>query len=104
MSFITVSNKRYMVYGFHIKQPKPMIEFKLNRTIDENPNLIKLLGGKTSRPWILKHSYLIEKKITDDYIGETNSLKFIAGKNDEFFINLKFFSYQSQEMSSYFLL
>ena len=56
MCITTVSNKKYLAHEFDIKQPKQMLELKLNMIIDENFRLINARDKNANHPLIRKYS------------------------------------------------
>ena len=54
----TISAKRNMSYEYYIKQPKHMVEIKLNQILARNPHLINSLDRRVSHPLITKYSHI----------------------------------------------
>ena len=48
-----------MTYEHYLKQPKSMVEWKLNSLLAKNPELIKILGN-SPHPLIRKYQHFIE--------------------------------------------
>ena len=47
-----------MSYEYYIKQPKHMVEIKLNQILARNPHLINSLDRRVSHPFIRKYSHI----------------------------------------------
>ena len=47
-----------MTHEYYIKQPKHMVEFKLNMIIAKNPQLINTLDRHINHPLIRKYSHI----------------------------------------------
>ena len=45
-----------MTYGYHLKQPKPMCEVRLNQMIAKYPRLIYPLNRYSNYPFIRKYT------------------------------------------------
>ena len=58
MNISTINDKRIMSYKFCKKQPKHMVEIKLNQLISRNPFLINHLNGNISHPPIREVSLI----------------------------------------------
>ena len=54
----TISDIRNMTYEYFIKQPKHMVEFKLNMMIAKNPHLINTLDRRINHFPIRKYSHV----------------------------------------------
>ena len=54
----TLSDERNMIDEYYIKQPKHMVEFKLDMIIDKNPHLINALDRHVNHPLIRKYSHI----------------------------------------------
>ena len=54
MKIKTISDKGNMSYNYYIKQPKHMVEIKLNQILAKKPHLINALDGGVSHPVIRK--------------------------------------------------
>ena len=68
-----------MTYEYYIKQPKHMVESKLNLIIAKNPHLINTLDRRNSHPLIRKYSHIpfnnkemYVTNIADDYDNITD--------------------------------
>ena len=55
MNYVFIANPRNRTYNNYLQQPKPMIEWKLNLILANNPQLVRMLGN-SSHPMIRKHS------------------------------------------------
>ena len=60
---ITIANKNDMSYDFYIKQYMDAVEWKLNATINKNPNLINKLNRAKRHPLIKKFSHVLVTNI-----------------------------------------
>ena len=47
-----------IAYEYYIKQPKPMIEWKINMILAKYPHLINKLDRTKNHPMIRKYSYI----------------------------------------------
>ena len=54
----TISDKRNMTYEYYIKQPKHMVEFKLNMILAKIPHLINTLDRRFNHPPIRKSCHI----------------------------------------------
>ena len=58
MNILIVNDRMFMTYDFYLKQPKSMLERKLNVKLARNPNLINSLNRFHIHPLIRKYSYI----------------------------------------------
>ena len=57
MNITFITDLRKKTYGHYLEQPKPRLEWILNRKLAKNPELIKILGN-SSHPLIRKHQQI----------------------------------------------
>ena len=62
ISFIT--DLKNMTYEHYLNHRKPMVEWKLNEKISENPDLVKLFGNN-SHPLVRRYNHFIEEDEED---------------------------------------
>ena len=65
MNILFISDLRNMTYEHYLKQPKSMLEWRLNIILAKNPELVKILGN-ISHPLIRKHKLLFDDDDDDD--------------------------------------
>ena len=58
MNILIVNDRMFMTYDFYLKQPKSMLEWRLNEKLARNPNLINSLNRFHIHPLIQKYSYI----------------------------------------------
>ena len=58
MNITTISNERNMSFEYYIKQPKPMVEIKLNQIIAKKLHLINALDRGVKHPLIINYSHV----------------------------------------------
>ena len=59
MNITFITDLRCKTYEHYLKQPKHMVEWKLNAILAKNPELIKRLGN-SSHPLIRKYQHINE--------------------------------------------
>ena len=47
-----------MIYDHYLKQPKSMLEWKLNGKLAKNPELVRAIDRNISHPLICKYSHI----------------------------------------------
>ena len=58
MKIETIIDKRDMSYDYYMKQPKPMVESKLNQILAKNSQLINVLDRRVNHPLIKKYFHI----------------------------------------------
>ena len=66
MKITFISDLRNMTYEHYINQPKPMVEWMLNKKLSQNPELIKIFEN-SSHPIIRKYQYIIDGENKDQF-------------------------------------
>ena len=61
MNIVLITDLRNMTYEYYLKQPKPLLEWILNKKLAKNPELIKIFKN-SSHPLIRKCQHIIHNE------------------------------------------